>query len=610
VAGGWWLVRDTSGVSGGLVVRLLGRPQLERDGSLLAPPRGRKSWAVFAYLALAELPVTRERLSSLLFSDAADPQGALRWTLAELRRALGAADLLRGDPLRLDPPAGTEVDVLSVSAGQADVGLVRGELLEGIELEAGPVFESWLLVERRRLAGLSEGLLHDAALAALASGRAQQAAAFVSRALEFSPFEESLHELFVRCLAANGDLGAARHHVVSCELLFRRELGRPPDARVARAAAQIGEPDVLGDRAAAIGQLQAGIAAIDAGAVEPGMACLRMACAQARACGDADVLARVLLELGSALVHAVRGRDEEGAAMLHEALRVAESTGAATLVVEVCRELGYIKIQAGRAGTAGHWLSRASGDAGGGRERARVLGVRGMALSDRAHYEAAIGLLNESVAVAEIAGDGRQQAWSLAILGRALLLRGQLREARGALDRSLELIADEGWRALQPLPESLRAEVALREGGRAEAFSLARHAFALGCELGDPCWEGFGARVKGLIHRSQGEHALALECLRDGVARSGRVADAYAWVKAHCLDALATQAIGECDPGYVETVIAQLETIAARGDMRELLVRAAIHRARLGDGAALEAVRPLAEAIANPALDAELALIA
>jgi hypothetical protein len=42
----------------------------------------------------------------------------------------------------------------------------------------------------------------------------------------------------------------------------------------------------------------------------------------------------------------------------------------------------------------------------------------------------------------------------------------------------------------------------------------------------------------------------------------------------------------------------------------ELLVRAAMHRARLGDGAALDAVRPLAEAIANPALDAELALIA
>lgn len=597
-------------MSEGLVVRLLGRPQLERDGLLLAPPRGRKSWAVLAYVALAELPVSRERLSALLFSDAADPQGALRWTLAELRRALVAADLLRGDPLRLGFPAGIAVDVLMVSAGQADVGSVRGELLEGIELEAGPVFESWLLIERRRLAGLSEGILHDAALAALASGRPQQAAAFASRALEFSPFEESLHELFVRCLVANGDLGAARHHVVSCEVLFRRELGRAPDACVARAATLIGEPDVLGDRAAANGQLQAGIAAIDAGAVEPGMACLRMACAQARACGDADVLARVLLELGSALVHAVRGHDEEGAAMLHEALSVAESTGAKPIVIEACRELGYIEVQAGRPATAGRWLSRASAHVGDGAERAKVLGVRGMALSDRAHYEAAIGLLTESVAVAEIAGDCRQQAWSLAILGRALLLRGQLREAAGALDRSLELIADEGWRALQPLPESLRAEVALREGERAEALSLARHAFALGCELGDPCWEGFGARVKGLIHRSLGEDALALECLRDAVARSGRVADAYAWVKAHCLDALAARAIGECEPDYIETVIAELETIAARGDMRELMVRAAIHRARLGDGAALNAVRPLAEAIANPALDAELSLIA
>ena len=287
-------------MSEGLVVRLMGRPQLERDGGCIAAPRGRKSWAVLVYVALAELPVTRERLSSLLFADAADPQGALRWTLAELRRALGARDALRGDPVQLGLPAGSVVDALVLSHGQGDAGFVRGGLLEGIELDAGPAFDSWLLVERRRLAGLAEGILHGAALAALAAGRAEQAAALASRALEFSPFEESLHELLVRCLAANGDLGAARHHVVSCELLFRRELGRPPDPCVARAADQTEQPGVLGDRAAALGRLQAGMAAIDAGAVDPGMACLRMACAEARALGDGGVLARVLLELGSA----------------------------------------------------------------------------------------------------------------------------------------------------------------------------------------------------------------------------------------------------------------------------------------------------------------------
>lgn len=153
-----------------LRVRLIGRPQLERKGGCVASPRGRKSWAVLAYVALAELPATRRRLSSMLFSDAADPHGALRWTLAELRRALGAPDALRGDPVRLGLHAGVVVDALIVSAGQAGEEFVRGELLEGIELDAGPVFESWLLVERRRLAGLGEGILHDAALVALAAG--------------------------------------------------------------------------------------------------------------------------------------------------------------------------------------------------------------------------------------------------------------------------------------------------------------------------------------------------------------------------------------------------------------------------------------------------------
>lgn len=117
-----------------------------------------------------------------------------------------------------------------------------------------------------------------------------------------------------------------------------------------RAADQIEQPGVLGDRGAALGQLQAGRAAIDSGAVEPGIVCLRMACAEGRACGDADVLAQVLLELGSALVHAVPGRDEEGAAMLHEALAVAESLGTRAVAVEACRELGYIEVQAGPGG--------------------------------------------------------------------------------------------------------------------------------------------------------------------------------------------------------------------------------------------------------------------
>jgi tetratricopeptide (TPR) repeat protein len=220
---------------------------------------------------------------------------------------------------------------------------------------------------------------------------------------------------------------------------------------------------------------------VAAGAVEPGVACLRQACAEARGAGDDSLLARTLAALGAELVHSVRGGDAEGAAMLHEALALAEASGDREVECKVCRELGFVAAQASRGVSAGRWLSRAGGLAAGDRERGAVLGVRGKALSDRAHYEAAIGLLRESAAAAARCGDGRQHAWSLAVLGRALLLRRELPEAAEALDDSLARVAEAGWVAFQPFPEALRAEVALLERDARHATALLDHAFALGC---------------------------------------------------------------------------------------------------------------------------------
>jgi hypothetical protein len=61
----------------------------------------------------------------LLFAEADDPLGALRWCLAEIRRALGPAAVLDGDPVRISLPAGPTVDV--------DV-LVRGHWTEAVQL--------------------------------------------------------------------------------------------------------------------------------------------------------------------------------------------------------------------------------------------------------------------------------------------------------------------------------------------------------------------------------------------------------------------------------------------------------------------------------------------
>ena len=66
------------------MIRLLGPPHADA-----AWARGNKPWAITAYLALAGGPVTRDRLISLLFEDADDPAGALRWNLGQVRRLLG-----------------------------------------------------------------------------------------------------------------------------------------------------------------------------------------------------------------------------------------------------------------------------------------------------------------------------------------------------------------------------------------------------------------------------------------------------------------------------------------------------------------------------------------
>src|SRR4029453_3474999 len=237
LAGGGGLDEDVDGEDYvTLSIRLLGPPALERDGRSVAAPRGRKAWAVLAYLLLAERPPGRRQLAELLFGDADDPLGALRWTLAELRRALGASALFGGDPVATGLGPGLEVDVraLTEESGEPDtlprLLALGGELLEGLSVAASPAFESWLVVERHRVAGVVEARLRQVAMRLLAAGRAEEAVAYASRAVARNPLEEGNHELLVRSLAAAGDREAALKQVAVGEDTLRRELGVEPSA--------------------------------------------------------------------------------------------------------------------------------------------------------------------------------------------------------------------------------------------------------------------------------------------------------------------------------------------------------------------------------------------
>jgi DNA-binding SARP family transcriptional activator len=593
----------------GLTIHLLGAPRMERDDVAVDAPRGHKAWGLLAYLGRSRVAPSRERLAGLLFPEADDPLGALRWTLSALRRRLGADVELGGDPLGLALPSGTfvDVDVLSRGSWPEAVALpgLGHELLDGLAFRSSPGFEMWLENERRHVAGTTSAVLHQAALAQLARGELAEALRHASELVRLSPYEENAHVLLVRCLRASGDPEAAARQVEACTALFRRELGVDPTPalRSAAVAAEVPAEARVSGRAAALAQVEAGESALAAGAVEAGLQRLRGGVAAARSADDPGLLARALVALGGALVHApVRGTDEEGAAALHEGTLLAEEAGRLDVAAKGRREISWVQFLRAEYDRAEESLARTAKLAGGNEsELAWVALIRGTCAHDVGDHATAGRLLPDAVARAERLSAGQPLGLALTFLGRFHLLRGELDEAGRVLDRALADAEARGMTAFLSWPECFRAELDLAGGEVDRAEQRFEHAFALGCQVGDPCWESAAVRGLGLVAAARGDLDRALELLLEAPRVCRRLPDTYLWIEAYGLDALCAVAVEhgvEAAPRWVD----ELEATAARRGQRELLLHAAAYRARLGEPGAIDVARSLAAQIDNPAV--------
>ena len=333
-----------------VAIHLLARPRVEINGREAPRPRGRKVWGILALLLLSEGPLHRDRLASLLFADADDPLSALRWSLAELRRLLGPDVVLAGDPINLDLPPDTFVDVRTLASGTwVEAAYVPGighELMEGVDVHAEAAFETWLLTERRRVANLSAAVLREAATARLAAGHADAAVELATKLVAADGYDEEAQALLVRALVAAGQEPRARRYLAETIGRIQRELGVEPSQALQRAADVVGEPvpgpPWIRGTAAVESLITAGEAAIGAGVFSPGS---RSCAARLRTRGTpmtADLRRRALAALGTAFVHGARGRDVEGATVLHEALATAEEV----------RNTGWWQPHAANSGTS------------------------------------------------------------------------------------------------------------------------------------------------------------------------------------------------------------------------------------------------------------------
>ena len=570
-------------------VRLLGPPRLEGFiESPLSPlsPRGKKSWALLARVALAERPVSRRELVDELFTEANDPLGALRWCLADLRRALQAPGLLRGDFLSLSR-TGMTVDAWDLIDGTLDPDEIGGCFLDGLSVRDAPGFETWLLLMRGHLRARSLEELRREALALLGAGQTERSSAVAGRAAALEPLDEDAQELFLRSLVADGRSGLAALHLASCAATFEREGLRISPAL--RAAVRIG-----GDRPR--GRLQAGVVAssllrsgsdaIDAGSVDAGVETLRRAAEEAAISSDQRLHIDVLMTLGAALVHATRGFDGEGAIILHQAMALARNLGENLRVAECWRELAFIDVQAGRHTSAEKSIREAgilADGSGDGALIAGVLAIAGMNAADQGRHREAVAHLSRSAGAARAASRPRQEAWSLGLLARSFQLSGDVGKSLASADASIRLCERERWNAFLPWPLSWRANALLELGRSGEAAEVAQRAFALACELGDPCWEGMAARSLALISLNDGDVSCAQEWIDDARSRCNRIQDRYVWVSAY-VDLAHIQILSHRQSPVVESLVSQLHADAIRFDLPEFAQWAETYRVRPGLG--------------------------
>ncbi len=587
-------------------IQLLGQPRISCESKEAYRFRGRKSWALLAVLLLSDRTRTRSELASLLFSEANDPLRALRWSLAEIRRALGESGSVEGDPveIRLPPGSVVDIEVLTRGSWRDAVRLegLGGDLLDGFAIRDAPAFSSWLLSEQRHVAAVSEAILHEAALGSMSAGDTTDAIRFAVRATTLNPFDENHQALLLRLYRRAGDEESAARQFAAYKSLVDRELGTTPGP-VIHAAMRVEPADLAAEPSPAEVEaiIEAGSAAVAAGAIESGVESLRTAVRLADRAGERGARIRSRLVLAEALIHSLRGFDEDGVAALHEIEAIAKGPGDNPSVARARVELGYVDFLRARYDRSVKWLTDALRTDADLPTIAKASTYLGCVESDRADYPTARALLERGLRSAQDAGSLRLEAFAASMLGRIDLLRGDLTAATRHLDRATEVAERDHWLAFLPWPQALRGEVALTRGDLDEAEESLHHAFARACQLGDPCWEGLASRGLALVAERRGDVGSAFDLLVDARRRNGRFADPYVWLDGYILDTQCTLGLRHDHPDTARWVEA-MQDLTSRTDMKELVARALHHSGRLGNAGDGEAAAMVASEIESPVL--------
>lgn len=140
-----------------LSVKVLGNFRVEFEGKRLPLPPSKKTRALFAYLAVVNKSVQRERLCEIFWEVPDDPRSALRWSLTKIRSFLGEyGHVLQTDRNTVQLCLSSALDYSAVMSLAKEnllelptdqlvrtAGLIDGHFLEDLSLERCRDYEAW-----------------------------------------------------------------------------------------------------------------------------------------------------------------------------------------------------------------------------------------------------------------------------------------------------------------------------------------------------------------------------------------------------------------------------------------------------------------------------------
>ena len=267
-----------------LSLRLLGAPEVSFEEGRLLRFGTKKSLALLCYLATEGGRHQRRELAELLWpeSDERRARVALRSALAKLRKSLGEESasegvsylLTDGELLGVDSQqVGLDLEALqaavslartetssqgggaSSAAAQAalgrqrepidrlrgDLGLYRGEFMEGFTLEDAPEFELWVEAERTRWRRNFGELCERLCRLQSEAGHPDEAIESARVWVRHSPLEEDAHRRLMEMLSGAGDSEGALLAYEDFQNTLRRVLKTEPSPQMQELSGRLQE---------------------------------------------------------------------------------------------------------------------------------------------------------------------------------------------------------------------------------------------------------------------------------------------------------------------------------------------------------------------------------